>query len=245
MRVKACGLVAAFLISLPSAAVADSICGPGKHLASNAWACLPGEGGAGRVRVESTVRPRPDARIGAGLAFGGAVLSLVESLASGTRITDDAGPAPSRHDNKPLRIDVEKKWHGTRSREYNRQGVSLQRAGDFEGARRAFDKAADEAREAGNWDDFYGNQKNTQIANALYWLHKGYQAEQAGKATSANISYKMGIDAAKLAGRDDVVEKLSQANDNLIRSKGNDKGLRKNADSCDMINGEYACRVAD
>lgn len=220
---------------------ADSVCGPGKRLVDNQWACAP---------YTATRRPSAPSgyngnRVAAGLAVGGILMSLVESLASGTRITDDAGPAPSVHDNKPLTQDElrahKQGWHGTQSRTYNRKGIALQRAGDYDGARRAFNKAADEAREAGNADEAAANWNNAQIADALHWFHEGYQSEKAGKIVRANLSYKRGMEAAGRADRPDLEEKLRGANDRLLKSGDGD--LIQNDDICDMINGEYSCRV--
>lgn len=218
-------------------AFADSICGPGQHLASNAFACLPGDGGSDAAASSS------GSDIATGLAVGSVVLSLVNALASETRITDDAGPAPSVHEGKPLTLEEQQVWHGTRSWQYNREGIALQQSGDFEGARRAFNKAADEASAAGNHDDMVANMDNANIADALHWLRAGFEAEQAGQITRANISYKMGIDAARLAGNEQLAAQLGEANSRLVDSNGDDGALFQNEEVCDVVNGEYSCRL--
>jgi hypothetical protein len=220
---------------------ADSICGAGKHLSHTEWACLPGDGASGgRVRTNNGA----NSRIAAGVAIGGLVLSLVDSLARGTRMTDNANTIPTGRQSrtyKPLTVEDIKRSHGTKSREFNRKGIALQLAGDYDGARRAFTKAAEEASEAGNHEDENANRINASIADALHYLHAGYQAERAGKITRANISYKLGMDAARNAEREDLAAKLRDANSHLIRDKSDTGELIRNEEDCEMVNGEYAC----
>lgn len=240
-RLAVLAFTAALSCVSASVSLADAVCGPGKHLATNAWACLPGDRGTSSVKVLSN--SGSTSQVAAGVAAGGLILSLVNALAGGTRMTDDAGPAPSTHESKLLTREQMKGWHGTQSWQFNRKGIALQRAGDYDGARKAFNKAADEASEAGNYDDASANDKNAHIADALHWLRAGYLAERDGKIQRANISYKQGIKAAELAGRPDLAQKIKSSNSALLKSGGNQKSLIGNNDDCDMINGEYSCRV--
>ncbi|MBP2235282.1 hypothetical protein J2Z31_001774 [Sinorhizobium kostiense] len=216
------GLVAVLHVAEASA---DQICGPGKHLASNAFACLPGD------NVSRSVGSRNSGnQIAAGLAVGAAVLSIVQSLASQTQFTDNLGP-----------VEQDQRMHGTNSRRFNRQAITLQQAGKFNEARIAFKRAADEAVRAGNLREAKINEKNADIADALHWLRNGYQAEKAGKTTKANIAYRMGIDAATRAGDTRTASQLKKANDALIKKSGSDRLIKSTKENCSLINGKYSC----
>ena len=101
--------------ALPFTSKADSICGPGRHLASDAFACLDGD------TVRSVPSPSADwSNLGAGLLLGSSALSIVEELASQTEPTDNVGEA--------LPDD---QGHGTRSRNLNRQAIVIQPQGRY------------------------------------------------------------------------------------------------------------------
>lgn len=207
-------------------ALADSVCGPGKQLATNAWACVSGNGGS----ITRNSGQVTGGQIAAGLAVGGAILSIVQSLASQTQATDNVG-----------RADLDEQRHGTNSRQLNRQAIALQQAGKFDSARIAFLKAAGEAVIAGNQREAKINQKNAEIADALHWLRSGYDAEKAGKPTRANIAYRMGIDAATRAGNESLVSKLRTANDALIKNNSGSSMIPSQKNNCMLLNGKYAC----
>lgn len=221
--VAAIGSIVGILSTNPT--LADAVCGPGKHLATNAWACLPGDASRSRQVAPSTSMNN----IGAGVALGGALFSIVQSLASQSQMTDDDDS-----------INPILKQHANLSRKYNRQGLSLQRVGRFNEARIAFQKAANEAINGGSSEDSIANNRNAQIADALHWLRQGYEAEKAGKKTKANIAYQMGIRAAQQAGDTTVTSKLKQANDKLIE-KGGSKRLMKSESNCRVLNGKFVC----
>jgi len=231
-------LAAALLVpTAHNSALADSFCGPGRKLGSEndgpgmSWKCLPERGQ--QRRASSTVTTggnRAAAGVAAGLAVGSVVLSIVQSLASQSRMTDNLGS-----------VDLDKMRHGTASRDHNRRGLTLQQAGKFSEARVAFLKASREAIYAGNVNEAKVNERNADIADALHWLRKGFTAEQSGKKTSANIAYRMGIDAARRAGDEAAARRLVEANDSLVGSNPGQSMYQSKDQSCATINGKYAC----
>lgn len=227
-ELRAVGTALGVMIFLSGPASADGWCGPGKHIAPNPsdWRCLPGDGS----RVKRSAPNNTGSQIAAGLALGGALFSIIESLASQSQMTDNLG-----------RVDLDRQRHGTMSRTHNRQGLSLQQAGKFNEARIAFLKASDEAVKAGNLREAKINEKNAEIADALHWLRKGYEAEKAGQATRANVAYRMGIDAARRADNKGLASKLSKANDSLIKNKKKKGMISSDKESCTYLNGKYAC----
>lgn len=226
MPKKIAWLLVALFSLLPTASSADAVCGPGRHLASNAFACLPGEG----KRVTRSAPSISGNQVAAGLAVGGTLFSIIQSLASQSQMTDNLG-----------RVDLDQQRHGTTSRSYNRRGLSLQQAGKFNEARIAFLKASDEAVQAGNLREAKINEKNADIADALHWLRNGYEAEKAGKITKANIAYRMGIDAAERAGDTKTANQLKKANNALVRKKEGGGSYKSTGENCALINGKYAC----
>lgn len=198
----------------------------GVYQPQNDWKCVPET----RQKSPTFTSPGGGNNVATGLQIGGAVLQIIGALASQTQATDNVGQAQS-----------DDAMHGTRSRGFNRQAIGLQQAGKFDEARIAFMKAANEAVLAGNLREAKANEKNADIADSLHWLRNGYDAEKAGKPTKANISYRMGIDAATRAGNASLVSKLSKANDQLVKGKGDGQMLKSDRKNCELINGKYGC----
>jgi hypothetical protein len=224
--IRAVWIAVSLFVLFPTASNADAFCGPGKHLASNAFACLPGD----RARSTTNSSNNSGGQVAAGLAVGGAVLSIIQSLASQSEMTDNLGG-----------VQLDQQRHGTISRSHNRKGLVLQQAGKFNEARIAFLKASDEAVKAGNLREAKINDKNADIADALHWLRNGFEAEKAGKTTKANIAYRMGIDAAERAGDKKTANQLRKANDALVKQKGGSGSYKSTGENCALINGKYAC----
>lgn len=218
-------LAAALLLAGSSTnADADSVCGPGKRLVDNAWACAPYT----KAQRQAGTTHQPN-RIAAGIALGGALLSIVEALASQSRLTDDASS-----------INPILQQHANLSVEYNRRGLALQQAGRYNEARLAFRKAAEEAIHGGSVGDSVINDRNADIADALNWLRQGYDAERAGQKNKANIAYTNGLQIARSAKLAELEARLERANEKLVSSAQN-KGLIKSNSICQTVNGKLAC----
>lgn len=85
---KCVWLTVVLLTLLAPVSRADSVGGPGKHLASNAFDCLPGD----RARSSINSSNNAGGQVAAGLAVrGGVVLSVIQSLASQSQMTDNPG----------------------------------------------------------------------------------------------------------------------------------------------------------
>lgn len=215
-------------------AQADSVCGPGKELHPSKWACIP-EYSSGRLRSSGGGSGNTANQVIAGVQIGAALLSAVSALASQSQMTDNVGQI-----RQGVREDLAR--HGAISREYNRRGLALQTKGDFDGARKAFQRAAREAILAGNQREGDINERNAEIADALLWLRRGYDLERSGRVTNANFAYRQGIDAARRAGNEKVARELAAANDKLIGKTRKSQGMiESRRDNCILINGKYSC----
>jgi tetratricopeptide (TPR) repeat protein len=226
-RFRYAGILAlALLVTGPFPAQADAVCGPGRHLAEHVFNCLRGD-----TSHQAYQRSNPAAGVAAGLQFGAALLSVIGQLASQSQMTDNTGP-----------VMKDQAHHGTMSRALNRKGLALQEQGKFDEARRAFLKASDEATLAGNLREAEINEKNAKIADAIYWLHRGYTLEKSGNAIKANIAYRLGIDSARSSGNGGLASQLVKSNNKLIDNHRNTKGLIKsNEETCFLVNGKYSC----
>lgn len=221
---KVCSFAALLFVFISTETVADSVCGPGRRMVDNAWACGPDN------RAQGSTAPRNHSnQIAAGIALGGALFSIVEALASQSRLTDDVSS-----------INPILQQHANLSVEYNRRGFSLQHAGRYNEARIAFLKAAQEASNGGSAEDAITNNRNANIADALNWLRQGYNAEKAGQKTKANVAYSNGINVARSAGLHELAAQLERANSSLVRSS-RDKGMIDSKSSCMSVNGQLAC----
>lgn len=227
LTLGALAVAAPFLLSSGlNTAFADGVCGPGKLLVENKWACAPDTG----TRRQTAPATNYSNQVAAGIALGGALFSIIEALASHSAMTDDVST-----------IDPVLRQHANLSVEYNRKGLALQQAGKFNEARLAFKKAAEEAINGGSSEDSIVNNRNANIADALHWLRQGYEAEKAGKVNKANTSYLTGLTIARNAGLKDLESQLIKANNKLTETS-TQKNLTKSDTLCTTINGKLACR---
>ncbi|WP_187971671.1 hypothetical protein [Aquibium microcysteis] len=164
-------LVGGILFALWSfPAGADPFCGPGLKLGAEndcpgcSWLCILDPS----PQPMSSVRPAP----------GGAA-GLLQQALSQLEPSDglsNAGADPS--------------GNGIRSREFNRSALAAVRDGRFMHAALRFRLAAGFARDAGNAREEYLNRRNALLLQLAGKLKTGIEAEDAGRATQAQVAYR-------------------------------------------------------
>lgn len=217
----AISLVAAW--SAPAAA--DSICGPGKQLASNAWACIP---------ETSVSRSNSSNNTAAAIGAAAGILGIVGALAGQLTPTDNVGQA-----------SLDTKDAGNASRMMNRSGFLNMQKGNFSRAATAFKLAAESARKAQNWDEATQNDKNWSIAVAHGHLQAAVKAETKGDVRAASKSYHAAIVMAQTIGDNDLVQQLQRHNDDLVRKAkkvGKGKETIPTGSQCANVNGVLRCQ---
>jgi hypothetical protein len=217
----AISLVAAW--SAPAAA--DSICGPGKQLASNAWACIP---------ETSVSRSNSSNNTAAAIGAAAGILGIVGALAGQLTPTDNVGQA-----------SLDTKDAGNASRMMNRSGFLNMQKGNFSRAATAFKLAAESARKAQNWDEATQNDKNWSIAVAHGHLQAAVKAETKGDVRAASKSYHAAIVMAQTIGDNDLVQQLQRHNDDLVskaKKAGKGKETIPTGSQCANINGVLRCQ---
>jgi hypothetical protein len=206
-------------------AAADSICGPGKQLASNAWACVP----------ESSVsRSNSSNNTAAAIGAAAGILGIVGALAGQLTPTDNVGQA-----------SLDTKGAGNASRMMNRSGFLNMQKGNFSRAATAFKLAAESARKAQNWDEATQNDKNWSIAVAHGHLQAAVKAETKGDVRAASKSYHAAIVMAQTIGDNDLVQQLQHHNDDLVRKAkkaGKAGETIPTGSQCANVNGVLRCQ---
>ena len=206
-------------------ASADNICGPGKELAPNSWACIP---------ETSVSRSTSSNNTAAAIGAAAGILGIVGALAGQLTPTDNVGQAS---------LDTE--GAGNASRMMNRSGFLNMQKGNFSRAATAFKLAAESARKAQNWDEATQNDKNWSIAVAHGHLQAAVKAETKGDVRAASKSYHAAIVTAQTIGDNDLVRQLQRHNDDLVRKAkkaGKGKETIPTGSQCANVNGVLRCQ---
>lgn len=225
------GVALAVVASLlaPASLHAESICGPGKELAPNAWACIPKQS---RPRASSNGDSSNNAAAMVGAAAG--LLGIIGALAGQMIPTDNVG-----------RADLDLNEAGNASRAMNRSGFRNMQQGNFRRAATAFKMAAESARKAQNWKEADENDKNWAIAVAHEHLQTAVRAETDGDVAAASKAYHQAIVAAGTVGDQRLVKELQSHHDKLARQaakSGKGKDVIPTDSYCATVNGVMRCQ---